>query len=787
MSTLEETHKNIIKKLDDPKSTIVLVGDSGMGKTWMARKISELDKYYDTLWVYMTEKYDINLFYEDIAKQYLSLSPITEEWKHDEDETPLFVIKVEPEEKKADQEESLDQKKKIQNKMREIGHALYIEEKHLLLVLDDVGNNNDDLYEKLPNQWRDMFPSKFHDRLKIIITTRKSGVRNEQETIEVKFPQHLQPQESLELLKGSVDKNVHEKSIFQQLCEAIKDGKSEGIRTPATITVIAKALNYIAQHDASALERAILQAAYYEKTSEGKKLNPLIYCACDMIKSSVTKNCFWHSMHLFRSYGGVHYNVLITHWIMEGYFDHFDHIEEKYQEAHNVLLELIDRALLKIQENNVVAVEGAALNMIDSCLLGFSGTTALRLFSVFKDNESLGRVTRMDGMIKTLCNPKNWKENSTLLLIDDAHLSQEVNQTFFNSMKELKVLAVFKAKCKSPLISSLSEMDKLLVLVLRSCDMPDDITDINKLKTLKVLEISSRDNHSISLPDELFDGMTDLQSLNLSGLQMKSLSSIHNLRELRSLILRQSSDQSSQLEEVESLKELVKLEILDLSGASSLKSMPINLFDEITSLQSLNLSGLKLIKSFPSFSKLSKLRVLMLKSCSRLQKLQSLRGLGELQILDISDSTSFESFEDKTLSVLPKIQMINLSRTNIQSLPEFSKLQYLTQIFLSGCRNLHNLPTLQSLPSLQILDLSGATMLKTFTDQSIQDLDQLRILDVSKTSISKLPSIPRNLLELNLRDCSELKELPSTIYKENLQQVTDEHRYLRPGLNYIYA
>ncbi|KAK2640119.1 hypothetical protein Ddye_027914 [Dipteronia dyeriana] len=789
MGTLKLLKEEIIKQLDDPKKTnrtIVLVGDSGMGKTWMARKISEDDKY-DTLWVYMTEKYDINLFYEDIGKQYLSLSPITEEWKHDEDETPLFVIKVEPEEKKADQkEESLSLEEKISHKMREIGHALSIENNHLLLVLDDLGNNNDcSLYLTLSTKWRSMFLPKFHDHLRIIITTRELRDRNDQQTIEViDFSKHLPPQESLELLNRSVDKNVHEKPIFQELREAIKGGKNEGIRKPATITVIAKALNYIAQHYASEiLERALLQAAYYEKTSEGEKLNPLIYCACDMIKSSVTKNCFWHSMHLFRSYGGVHFNVLITHWIMEGYFDDFDHVEKKYLEAHSVLLELIDRALLKIQENNVVAVEGDVLNMIHSCLLGFNHTAALRLFSVFKDNESLGRVLRMDGMIKTLCHPKCWEENYTLL-IDETHLCQGENQiSLINSMRELKVLAVFKAKCESQLTSSLSEIEKLLVLVLRSCHLPKDITHIGKLKTLKVLEISSGDSHSISLPDKLFDGMTDLQSLNLSGLQMKSVSSLSNLRELRSLILRQCS----QLEEVESLKELVQLEILDLSGASFLKSMPSNLFDEMTNLQSLNLSGLQLIESFPSFSKLSKLRVLMLKRCSRLQKLQSLRGLGELQILDISDSTSFERFDDPTLSVLPKIQMINLSNAKIQSLPEFDDLQDLTQIFLSRCRNLLNLPKLQSLVSLQILDLSGATMFKTFTDQSIQGLGQLRVLDLSNTSVGKLPSIPSNLFELNLRGCSELQELPSTIYKENLQQVTGDHKYLQPGLNFIYT
>ncbi|KAK3170450.1 hypothetical protein Dsin_032701 [Dipteronia sinensis] len=234
MLTLEETEKNIMKQLEDAnKSTIVLVGDSGMGKTWMARKISELDKY-DTLWVYLTEKYDINLFYEDIAKQYLSLSPITEEWKHDEDETPLFVIKVESKEEKADQKEE----SKIQNKMREIGHALSRENKHLLLVLDDLGNNNDGrLYVKLRDKWESLFSPKFHNHLKIIITTRELRDRNEQQTIEViDFPKHLQPQESLELLDRSVDKNVLEKSVFQQLREAIKDGKSEGIHEISVFT-----------------------------------------------------------------------------------------------------------------------------------------------------------------------------------------------------------------------------------------------------------------------------------------------------------------------------------------------------------------------------------------------------------------------------------------------------------------------------------------------------------------------------------------------------------------------
>ncbi|KAK4837145.1 hypothetical protein QYF36_003146 [Acer negundo] len=677
--TWERRKEDIINWLKKAElSKIVLVGDAGMGKTWMAREIIDHEElWYETLWVYVTEKYDINLFCKDIARQ-LSLSSITEEWEHEEENSdkknqnfkkmsPSSIAEKESEggnsnkkienfkrlsssliagQEREREEENSDQKnqnikkmsewgyekiiewgyeaqeetaeslkKKIQEKMGEIIEvACSGEPKYFILVLDDERNNlsNNDLHKDLSVEW---LPSEFHNRLKIIITTRELGGCNTEQTSKVIEFKPLLPEECLLLLQDCVDTKVSDIQRFKELGQAIAK-KSEGI--PAAIIVIAKALNHIARHDESNLENAILKAADYEKISQ--VINPLFYCAFDMITSSVTKNCFWHSMHLFRSYGGVHYNELITHWIMEGYFDPFDHIEEAYQKGHGVLMELIDRALLKIQENNIVEMERAALNKIESCLLGFSGTAAVRLFSVFKDNESLGRVTWMDGMIKTLCNPRNWEKNTTLL-IDGSRLCREVHQTFFDSIKGLEVLAVFNGRCKS-LALSVSKMEKLLVLVLRSCDLLDDITHINKLKTLKVLEISG-DSRLMSIPDKLFDGMPNLQSLNLSR--------------------------------------------LDISGASSLKSMPTNLFDGIINLQSLNLSGLQM-ETLPSFSKLSELRVLILRGCSRLEKLQSLRGLGKLQILDLSESIMFKSFSDESIEHLEQLRILDLSKTSIREL-----------------------------------------------------------------------------------------------------------------------
>ncbi|KAK0602279.1 hypothetical protein LWI29_031956 [Acer saccharum] len=90
LGTMEKRKNHIFKLLeDDGVSTVVLVGDTGMGKTWMAREISECavreGLCYASLWLSVTEKYDINLLYESIAHQ-LSLSFITEEWGDEEED-----------------------------------------------------------------------------------------------------------------------------------------------------------------------------------------------------------------------------------------------------------------------------------------------------------------------------------------------------------------------------------------------------------------------------------------------------------------------------------------------------------------------------------------------------------------------------------------------------------------------------------------------------------------------------------------------------------------------------
>ena len=87
---LREAEKDKILKLlrEDNVTTTVLIGDAGVGKTWIARKIADsADKEglsYVTLWVFMTQQddekslHENRSLHENIARQLSILSTIEE-------------------------------------------------------------------------------------------------------------------------------------------------------------------------------------------------------------------------------------------------------------------------------------------------------------------------------------------------------------------------------------------------------------------------------------------------------------------------------------------------------------------------------------------------------------------------------------------------------------------------------------------------------------------------------------------------------------------------------------
>lgn len=811
------TAKNVSK-------IVALVGASGTGKTWMARRICQIairdGLCYEILWVSVSELYKTEIVPEAKSKpkddknganssttsvhgesktstadggsgaevyktktglledaidhQILCRSSTAEEWeaennvkKEEDKKTYDEMVQGKLNEKKlANKKEhaqkDLQRKNKQAASPRKNGEK--VEKYDLLLVLDESGiqKNENELWEKVWFNVRALLPSIKDDQLVTIITRRKLDTRPATEKIPgPRMETAVTPPILKEIEFGllSLDETIKffkpgsEYQPYQDFLEKIAR-KSRGL--PAVISMIAEA---IARHDSVGLtlESSLEKAAHYEIAAE--RVNPLIHCAYTMLPTDVLKFCFCHTIQFCGRYGDIHYIELITQWILEGYFDSFEHIKQKYQEGHAVLMELIDRCMLKKQEDNNVVAEGAALEMID-CLPGFLGTSRLGLAGVVNEEDqriALGRITQIDGMIKTICDPKKWDEVSTLL-IDGNRLRLEVDEGFLARMKQLHALAIFNSGLKSLDLSSKtekkSEAEKLpmKLLVLRNCDLLNGIADIELLKTLTVLEIS--DAKSVQkIPDKLLDEMTKLQSLNLSGCQMKFLQSLSKLVNLRFLILRDCSS----LQKLPRINDLARLEIIDLSGATSLTFFPEQDLSKHQHLQMIDLSRTQ-IKRLPKFGYLKKLSRISIEGCKRVCIFPSLQNLDGLKILYLSQ-IEFHNFHE-----------IKPRDSNTKPMPLFPVS--LSELYLRDCPTLKRLPPIAGLKNLEVLDVSGASDSEfAISDESFHDLGYLGELNLSNTKLKKLPSLSNlhRLRKLFLKNCELLKKLPEMNGLENLE------------------
>ncbi|KAF5735816.1 putative disease resistance protein [Tripterygium wilfordii] len=735
MSKLEKQKDDIMNMLrNDNLTSIVLVGDAGIGKTWMAREIRARaireGLCYETIWVSMNIKHDERSLLENVAQQ-LDLHSTFQEWENDDG--------------KVEEEEDLNSlRQRISAKLEEEKSAMREGKKWLLLILDDEGNKMDK--KDVINEF-----SKYQDSLKVLIFRRKNdeapNTHSEEIETEPLMIERFSDIESEILLRKIVQNKLSSLNGFVAHSATIAK-KCAGL--PAAINVMAEAFNFFEEHNSggSSLEAALDYAV--------NNSTPILRLAYDMLPSDVMINCFWHSVKFFGKFGGVHYNELIAHWIIEGYFCPFDHIEKAYEEGHCVLMELIDRGLLKIQEANVVVVEGAMLSMIDPRRRGFAGTASLGLPSVLEDDKwnLLQRITWTDGMIKTLCGSRKEEKVSTVL-IDGNRFCREVPQTFFHGMEGLKVLSFLYPRLKM-LPQSLSHMANLLVLVLRSCKLLEDVTCIGELKTLIALEISGA-NSLEGIPEDFFEQMPQLRSLNLCGLQIKTLpSSLSNLTELQWLILSQCSG----LTTVPILRALKNLEMIDLSGAASFKKFQDKNIDFLQNLRMLDLSDTQ-IEKLPILHNLSHLTRLLLRGCKCLTKLRNLQQLSCLQVLDLTDAIMIKEIQDDSFENKESLKILDLSGTGIGQLPV--KLGNISYLNLSGCLELQKVPSLMALIDLESLDLSDAVKFENFEDESFEHLEKLSYLNLSNTMVKDLPSLSNlsNLRKVLLKGCTLLKILPT--------------------------
>ncbi|KAF8117244.1 hypothetical protein N665_0012s0244 [Sinapis alba] len=526
--------------------------------------------------------------------------------------------------------------------------------------------------------------------------------------------------------------------------------------TPGTRTPVAEEGNKLKQRIEKKIEEVLSAAC---PGSSESAINPVLRLAYELLEidfpmKDAILDCFWHSLDFFEHCGSVYYRDLITQWILEGYFDPVRSVEKAYQDGHSILMELINRGMLKIQENNVVVPERAMSTLIDPRRRGLFGRSRLRFSRVYcgDKRKGIGKITQIDDMIKTV-QAKKGDKVSTILVSGD-RLRRETPVKYFKKLSDLEVLGLFEPTLE-PFVTAFTNLRELRVLVIRDCDLLTDIEEIKALRELHALEVSGASSLK-EISDGFFKALSKLQSLHLSRLQITtSPSSISELTELHCLIIKDCP----LLEDLPDIQELVKLEVVDVSGAHGLQTCFDNTkgekknksknknFYHLTKLQLLDFSESQ-IERLPIFQdsavgdKLHSVRRLLLRDCSKLRRLPSLKPLSGLQILDLSGTSSLVEMLEVCFEDKKELKTLNLSGTNLSELATtIEELSNLNKLLMKDCTNLEVLPNIQKLTNLEVIDVSGCKKLHTI-EGSLEDMSYLCEVNLSGTKV-KTPELPK--------------------------------------------
>ncbi|CDP14962.1 unnamed protein product, partial [Coffea canephora] len=701
-----------------------------------------------TLWISLSIRHDETSLYEHIAHQLSLLSTSVELENYDIQEVENNVGK----------EETLESLKEKVRARLSTDNVL----QGVLVILDDEGNKMREGDGGLEQVLHSIEQNSHHhsttaadgdgqQKFKVLITSRNEDGRHQtQGGKKVVEMMPLTPEMSISLFKQGAVAKVFEIPGVESVVAKFINRKTD--LAPGEVSLLAKLLSYHQQvSELQGLEHTLEEAWY----GDNYNCTQLLLSGYEKVSDGVLVDFSWQGSRFFRDNGSVHYNELISYWMLEGYLGPVNSLEEAYKEGHRILMHLVDCQMLKEVNDDFIHMVRVTGDVSYRHRRGYGGTANLGLANVLvksNDWQGIGKLTKVDGMIRTLGSYKRVQQPLTLLL-DGNCLSRENPNNLLLSNQELQILGLFSLEIVS-LPHSFNNFKKLNVLVLRDCDFLEKIDDIRELMTLTVLEVSGSGLVK-SMPKNFFQHLKKLRSLHFSDFQIEVMpDSFYHLTELSWLILKRFSH----LTKLQSLKECQNLMVIDLSGAASLPTFPEKNLKSLSKLQTLNLSNSK-IKSLPIFHETGELTHLSVSGCSNMDRVPSIRSLSNLQVLDLSWSTIVE-FQDKSFQNNTSLKILDLSGTAIPSLP--FNIGKPREFYLKNCSEIKYMNCVESSEELEILDFSSACNLVKIEGKFFECLENLRVLNLSGTKVKDLPSLSalHNLRQLLLSCCLNLEKLP---------------------------
>ncbi|XP_062073920.1 putative disease resistance protein At4g19050 [Humulus lupulus] len=736
VSTEEKLIKDITESLKNPQTTIIF-GEAGVGKTYMAKKILKGIKkskngsqtslevsFAVTLWLSLNKRYDhphpdqqqMSSLIEDLARQ-LSVLPRIEGGFEDDDEEVVLnqdnngLGGGEEEEKKKKKKEKSEDTNRIKTLEANISDKLAELMKDddpecstkNVLLVLDGDPSDVNIRFGVICKLKGLMKGK-ESNLRVLITTRVRDSDDIDNPIEIPL---LKSGEFLKLMLEQISPKENDSDKIKTLFEGtiFKDAAVE-IQMPAAVAVlVGKALNKFRKDGATCVEllEKALKKATELKTEKKAEIMTCLACSVYEMLPSDDKA------------------LINCCWYSKKFFSSI-----KNQCVH--YNELIAHWILEGCLESSNSIEKAYEE-------GYHILKELRYRSLLKkEDEEFVKMEEVAFDVPDL-RYKGFDETA-MLGLPEVLAVQKDDQEWLGDFGRISVAdGMIRTICGH---NNWGKVSTLFIHGNRLCR---------------------------EVPTTFFEYMKELQTLVLINPRLKTLESmsISNLPKLQVLVVRGCDVLDTGIDSISKFS----LTVLEISGAKSLKNLPDGLFDNMSHLRSLNLSEVQ-VKLLPkSFTNLTQLQWLILRGCSRLEEMPNVKTFKDLKVLDMAGVSSLKVFKDKNFGSLKCLRVLDYSQAKIAPSPFVHDLHELTRLTLIGCSEITRVPHFDKLSKLQILELSGAKKLVEFYQPSLENKSVLRILDLSKTKISQLPSsfndLPR-LENLNLSHMSSLEDLTNVSF-----------------------
>ncbi|ESQ41079.1 hypothetical protein EUTSA_v10012489mg [Eutrema salsugineum] len=314
----------------------------------------------------------------------------------------------------------------------------------------------------------------------------------------------------------------------------------------------------------------------------------------------------------------------------------------------------------------------------------------------------------------------------------------------------------FPMKC----LPSVVNVEFLVELILADSQLEKLWEGVKSLRNLKWMDLSNS-VYLKELPD--LSTVTNLKTLYLNGCYslVKLPSTNGYTYNLQDLIL---TNCSSLTKLPSSIGHATNLQRLNLRRCSSLLELPASI-GNATNLKDLILNYCSSLVELPaSIGNATNLTVLNLERCSSLLELPA--SIGNATNLTDLNLEHCSSLVELPSSIGNATNLTDLNLRYCSSLVELpssiGNLHKLEKLRLKGCCKLEVLPTNINLESLEVLDLTDCSMLKSFPEISTN----VKRLRLSGTAIEQVPpsirSWPR-LADFSMSYFENLKELPHAL------------------------